>query len=373
MIERLTKLVAIRSVSREEGPIADAVCSDLQQAGLCVSRQGNNLWCEIGDAARPRLLLNSHLDTVPPAHGWTGDPWTPRRTADRLVGLGANDAKGCVTAMIAAVLAVKKRLDCGDRLGGTLILALTAEEEISGAGLGTIVDQLAPLDAAIVGEPTGLVPMIAQRGLLVLRGVARGCSGHPANTPADSANNAILTAARDLTALETFDWGPAHPLLGRCHAHVTMIKGGVARNVIPDACEFFLDIRTTPAESHAGLCRRLRRHLKSDLHIHSDRLVPVQTDPGEAILQAVLRAVSGVAPGGSPTMSDMVFLGGVPSVKIGPGRSSRSHTPDEYIELEELAVGAGAYERIIREYFAGPANVRESETATTAGREGSKP
>jgi acetylornithine deacetylase len=352
MIERLARYVAIPSVSGDEGPLADVVCAELRQAGIPIHRQGNNVWCEVSDVARPRLLLNSHLDTVPPAHGWSNDPWQPQLVDGRLTGLGANDAKGCVTAMIAAVLAMKERLARGQRLGGKVVLALTAEEETSGQGLRTILEQLVPLDAALVGEPTGLVPMIAQRGLLVLRGVARGRSGHPANTPPDSASNAILTAARDLAALPEFDWGPPHPLLGRCHAHVTKIGGGVALNVVPDECEFYLDIRTTPGETHQHLYERLRAALQSELLVRSERLVPVETSVNEPLVSAVRRALPSTQPSGSPAMSDMVFLAGIPSVKIGPGQSARSHTPDEFITAQELADGAAAYERIVGEYFA---------------------
>lgn len=352
LIERLTRYVAIPSVSKQEAALADAVVGDLESAGLRVQRQGNNVWCEIGDAARPRLLLNSHLDTVPPAQGWTGDPWQPRLTDDgRLIGLGANDAKSCVTAMSAAVFATQARLTRGERLGGTVVLALTAEEENSGQGLSTILPILGPIDAALVGEPTNLTPMIAQRGLLILRAMARGRSGHPANTPPDTANNAIMNAARDLLALREFDWGPPHPLLGRCHAHATKIGGGIALNVIPDVCEFHLDIRTTPLEPHRPLFERLQAALKSELHVHSERLVPVDTPPEAAIVRAVLRACPDARPAGSAAMSDMVFLKGIPAVKIGPGQSPRSHTPDEFIFARELADGAAAYGRMIWEYF----------------------
>jgi len=350
MIERLARYVATRSLSRQESELADLVAAELTHGGLAVHRQGNNVWCELGDAERPRLLLNSHLDTVPPGSGWSHDPWAPRRVDGRLVGLGANDAKGCVAALLTAALATRSRLERGEPLGGTLVLALTAEEEISGQGLGTILDQLRPLDAALVGEPTGLVPMTAQRGLLILRGTARGRSAHPANTPMDSTDNAVFTAARDLAALRDFDWGPAHALLGRCHAHVTKISGGVALNVVPDVCEFHLDIRTTPEESHQCLYERLARTLRSELAIHSARLVPVETDLNAPIVRAIRRALPGVELAGSPAMSDMVFLSGVPSVKIGPGLSARSHTPDEFITEDELAAGTAAYERIIDEF-----------------------
>src|SRR5262249_7181703 len=160
-----------------------------------------------------------------------------------------------------------------------------------GNGLSTILEHLRPIDAALVGEPTGMTPMIAQRGLLILKAIARGRSAHPAHTSPSQADNAIMTAAQDLLRLPQFDWGAEHPLLGRCHAHVTMINGGVARNVIPDQCEFFLDVRTTPCESHRALHDRLRAYLRSELHVHSERLVPVETRPDQHIVQAVRRAL----------------------------------------------------------------------------------
>ena len=369
MIARLERYVGLRSVSGQEHAIADAVCDDLRNAGLRVQRRGNNLWCVLGDRPWPRLLLNSHLDTVPPGDGWSGDPCELRRVGDRLIGLGANDAKGCVVAMIEAVLRLRSSLHEGGRLGGTVVLALTAEEETSGQGLATILDELLPLDAAIVGEPTKMMPMIAQRGLLILRGVTRGRSAHPAGTTPDRAENAVLTAARELLRLRDFDWGPTHPLLGRCHGHVTMIRGGVARNVIPDACEFYLDVRTTPAESHRELYERLRRHLRCELHIHSDRLAPTETDASEVIVQAVQNAMPGALPAGSPAMSDMVYLRGTASVKIGPGDSARSHAPNEYVLPEELQAGAEGYQRIVREYFDLMARAGEDSTAVCAQTE----
>lgn len=351
MIDRLGRMVAVRSVSGEEAALADLLTAELSAEGLAVQRSAANLWCAVGDQPRPRLLLNSHIDTVPPGAGWSGDPWTLRTIGERLTGLGANDAKGCVTAMTECALRLQCRLRRGETLGGTVVLALTAEEETSGPGLSAILPALAPLDAALVGEPTGLTPMIAQRGLLILRCVARGRSGHPANTPSGGGDNAIHTAAADISALHALDWGPAHPLLGRCHAHVTMIAGGVARNVVPDTCEFFVDIRTTPPERHADLVQRARAAARSEVHVHSDRLEAMETPADSVIVQAVRTALPEGRPAGSPAMSDMVFLTGVPAVKIGPGETRRSHTADEYVTAAELQAGADAYERIALEYF----------------------
>ena len=176
-----------------------------------------------------------------------------RRLADRLIGLGANDAKGCVTAMIEASLAAARHGRQGGNLGGTIVLALTAQEETAGEGLAEILDRLRPLDAAVVGEPTGLTPMTAQRGLLILEATARGRTAHPGNTPPQAAENAIVAAAEDVLRLREFDWGKSHPRLGPPHGNVTMIRGGIAHNVIPDACEFCIDVRTTPLESHPAL------------------------------------------------------------------------------------------------------------------------
>ncbi len=357
LANRLLRWVATPSVSRQEDALADLVAAELTHAGLNVRRHLNNIWCELGDAPRPRLLLNSHLDTVPPASGWTHDPHTPRDDGQRLIGLGANDAKGCGAAMCEALLRMQESMTAGRPLCGTLILALTAEEEISGRGLAEVLPQFGPIDAALVGEPTGLTPMIAQRGLLVLRCASAGRTSHPANTPADAPTNAIQNAVDALRRLREFDWGEPHELLGRCHAHVTRIQGGMANNVIPDRCEFVLDIRSTPRESHAALRARLSAFLAEagcEVAVCSDRLVPVHTPADAGIVRAVQRALPGAVPAGSPAMSDMVFLAGVPSVKIGPGHSPRSHTPDEFILWDELRGGADAYERIVREYFAEP-------------------
>lgn len=367
VIDRLMRLVSIRSLSRDEGAVADAAAAELAAFGLEVFRQGNNIWTQFGDAPRPRLMLNSHLDTVPPGQAWSGDPWTPRRREGRTIALGANDAKGCVSAMMEAALSLAGDLRIGKKLGGTVVLALTAEEETSGAGLSTILDRLAPIDAALVGEPTGLVPMTAQRGLLILRLLSTGRTGHPAHTPPAQAENAIHAAAADIAALTALDFGPTHPLLGKCHMHVTQISGGVARNVIPDACETWLDVRTTPLQPHAALVERLRACVRGRVHVHSDRLVPVETPLDAAIVLAALRALPGLAPTGSPAMSDMVFLAGTPSAKIGPGQPARSHTPDEFVLDEELVAGADAYRRIVREYFSvvrGELEAQSSERAT---------
>ena len=152
--------------------------------------------------------------------------------------------------LLAAFELAKQPLD------GEVVVALSAEEETGGQGIATILDQLGALDAAVVGEPTGLRVCAAQRGMLVLKCTARGQSGHVAHAQMLGAENAIHKAARDIAKIAAMDF-PAHPLLGTQKAQVTQISGGLRRNQVPDACEFFMDLRTGPDQDHDGPVRRL--------------------------------------------------------------------------------------------------------------------
>jgi acetylornithine deacetylase len=344
----LETLVATPSVSGQEGRIADQVASWAEGWGARVRRQGNNLWFTAGSGPR-RLLVNSHLDTVPPCAGWTLEPQVPVWREGCLYGLGSNDAKGCVTSML---LAARSVLENPQALAGKgeVVFAFTAEEETGGAGLGTVLPELGPLDAAIVGEPTGLKPCTAQRGMLLLRCVAQGRSAHVAHALAAEAQNAIHLAAQDISTLAELRF-PAHPLLGEARAQVTQIQGGLARNQVPDRCEFFVDIRTTPGMDHAAVASHLSGVLRSQVQIHSARYLPKATSAGEPIVRAAIAASEGTSPVGSSTASDWAFLGQVPAVKVGPGDTLRSHKPDEYLSLVELEAGVAFYQRLIHGYF----------------------
>lgn len=343
--ELLTLLVGTPSVSGEEGPLADLVQNLIAAQGFEVHRQGHNLWFTFGRKGGSRLLLNSHLDTVPPSAGWEGDPFTPVWHGPRLQGLGANDAKGCVAALLLSAFELSKQ-----DLDGEVAVALTAEEETGGQGIATILDQLGPLDAAVVGEPTGLRVCAAQRGMLLLKCTARGTSGHVANAQMLGAENAIHKAARDIAKVAAMDF-PAHPLLGSQKAQVTQISGGLRRNQVPDACEFFIDLRTGPEQDHEALALDFQRQLESEVAIHSKRYLPKGTDPQHAIVRAALQAAKKAGPVGSGTTSDWAFLGGLPAVKVGPGDTFRSHHPNEYLTIQELEAGAAFYAALVPSFF----------------------
>jgi acetylornithine deacetylase len=343
--ELLTLLVGTPSVSGEEGPLADLVQDLVASQGFEPHRSGNNLWFSFGTRGGPRLLLNSHLDTVPPCAGWEGDPFTPVWNGARLQGLGANDAKGCVAALLLASLELSQQ-----PLEGEVVVALSAEEETGGQGIATILEPLGAFDGAVIGEPTGLRICAAQRGLLVLKCTARGQSGHVAHAQMLGAENAIHKAARDITKVAAMDFAP-HPLLGSQKAQVTQIQGGLRRNQVPDACEFFIDLRTGPDQDHDDLAATFQRQLESEVVIHSKRYLPKGTDPAHPIVRAALQAAGKVGPVGSGTTSDWAFLGGIPAVKAGPGDTFRSHRPNEYLTLPELEAGAAFYAQLATTFF----------------------
>ncbi|MBU8899770.1 peptidase M20 [Corallococcus sp. H22C18031201] len=344
--ELLTALVATPSVSGDEARLADTVSTWAEGWGARVHRQGHNVWFSVGSGPR-RLLVNSHLDTVKPCAGWSTEPHVPVWKDDALYGLGANDAKGCVASML---LTARTFLSEGAPAGGELVFAFTAEEETGGKGLGTMLSELGPLDAAVVGEPTGLKPCTAQRGMLLLKCVAHGRSGHVAHAHANGADNAIHRAARDIHVLSELRF-PAHELLGEARPQVTQVSGGISRNQVPDQCEFFVDLRTTPGMDHAQVAQHVAGVLESDVRVHSARYLPKSTSASEAIVRAAVTA-SGVGPVGSSTASDWAFLGSVPTVKVGPGDTHRSHQANEFLTRAELEAGIAFYGSLLRGYFA---------------------
>lgn len=321
----------------------------LEELGLRPRRAGANLVFEVGTGA-PRVLLVSHVDTVPAADDWVADPFAGRWEGGRLVGLGANDAKGCVAALVGAALSLRRGASRSRSQPGTAVFAFTVEEETGGvAGISALLPEIGPLDAAVVGEPTGLLPCAAQRGMLILRCEAHGVAAHVAHGGAR--DNAVHRAARDITRLEALRW-PAHPLLGATQAQVTLVEGGRARNQVPARCTFWVDLRTTPDLLPAALLSQIQAALESRVQVYSDRYAARATDVAEPIVRAALVATGASETIGSATTSDWAFLPpSLPAVKLGPGESQRSHTAQEYLLASELQRGVQVYHDTITNYF----------------------
>lgn len=290
----------------------------------------------VGDIKAPgaSILLNSHMDTVPPVDGWESDPFYPRIQGDKITGLGSNDAGASVVTMMASYHQLKDRL--GDSLN--LMLLICAEEEVSGSnGISSVLPMLGDLDAVIVGEPTGMAPAVAERGLMVLDGEVRGKAGHAARK---EGQNAIYEAMDDLRAIGQLEFSEGSEWLSKPGAQVTMISAGTRHNVVPDLCRYVVDVRSNDRYGNERLLEVIRSVCKARLTPRSTRLKSTGLDTHHFLMEAI--RAKGLAPFGSSTLSDMALIP-YPAIKMGPGESSRSHTAGEYIKKSELNQGVEAY------------------------------
>ena len=341
IVQLLSEFVSIRSVSGDEARLADRIGEICREAGVPATRRGRNVVAVRGEGA-PRLLLNSHLDTVPPVEGWTADPWSPRVADGRLIGLGSNDAKASVAALLEAFLTSPLPGS------GSLLFAATCDEETGGEGMETLAAGL-DFDDAIVGEPNGFAVAISQKGLVKLKLTARGRAGHAARP--HLADNAIVRAAKDILAVEGLEFTVEDPHLGKPTAAVTVVKGGVRSNVVPDLCELTVDARTIGGFDNEAMIAAIRKAVSSDVEVLSARLKPVQGDPASRIARAALSAVGGGKTGGFASVSDLAHLSGKPAIVFGPGAPSQSHRADESIALDALVEAPGVYRKTIAAYF----------------------
>ena len=338
-VELLKHLIATPSVSRSEEQAANVMEQAIRDLGFQPRREANNVWAldPHFDENRPTLLLNAHLDTVKPVATWTRNPYCPEQDGDVLYGLGSNDCGGGLVSL----LQVFAWLTAKEQPYNVIYLA-SAEEEVSGKdGISRVLPLLPPVEIAIVGEPTGMQPAIAEKGLMVLDVVAHGTSGHAAR---GEGVNAIYEALEDLHFLHTHKFRKVSDLLGPPIMNVTMIHAGTQHNVVPDRCEMVVDIRTNEFYQNEFVFEFLKKRLKSEVTARSFRLHSSRIDPQHPIVRRCKSM--GLKPFGSPTLSDQALMS-FPSLKLGPGESSRSHSADEFIRISEIAAAIETYIRLL--------------------------
>lgn len=347
-IEHLRHLIATPSFSREETATANLWQEWLTAQGAGdVRRLQNNVYVLASDfdPAKPILMLNSHHDTVKPSPSYTRNPFSPDVEGDMLYGLGSNDAGGCGVALACAFLALKDNPD----LPVNLMLAITAAEEVMGEhGMRAFLPHLAEEgltpDMVLVGEPTCMQPAIAERGLLVLDCTAEGKAGHAAR---NEGINALYRAIEDIERLRNFTTDKVSEILGPIKVNVTMMQCGTQHNVVPDRCSYVADVRTTDAYSNEETVELLRKCVKwSEITPRSTRVQASVIDMNHPLVKSAVNL--GKTPFVSPTTSDMAQMHGIPSLKMGPGDSARSHTADEYIRLSEIEDGIQTYIQLIK-------------------------
>ena len=338
-VELLKKLIATPSVSRNEKDAADIMEQTIRSYGFEPQREANNLWIidPHYDESRPTLLLNAHIDTVKPVASWSRDPFSPDVEDGVLYGLGSNDCGGglCSLFQIFRMLTEKPQ-------SYNLIYLASAEEEVSGKdGITRALPLLPHIDLAIVGEPTGMNPAVAEKGLMVLDVIAHGKSGHAAR---NEGVNAIYEALDDMRWIRDYKFEKVSEFLGPTKMTLTVVNAGTQHNVIPDKCTMLVDIRTNEFYDNEEVYEFIRQHLKSEVKAHSFRLKSSRIDPEHPLIRKCV--AMGMKPFGSPTLSDQALMH-FPSFKLGPGESSRSHSANEFIRISEIRDAIVKYETLL--------------------------
>ncbi|AKD04615.1 M20 family metallo-hydrolase [Pontibacter korlensis] len=342
-VELLKSLIQTPSFSKEEDKTADLIAQFLKRHGVVeVHRQLNNVWAfnQNYNPQLPTLLLNSHHDTVKPNASYTRNPFEASVEDGKLYGLGSNDAGGCLVSLIATFLHFYHQQD----LKYNLVLAATAEEEISGQnGLEVILSQLGNLEAAIVGEPTEMHLAVAEKGLMVLDCTAKGKAGHAAR---EEGINAIYEALTDIEWFRNYTFPEVSEHLGPVKMSVTIVQAGSQHNVVPDSCTFTVDVRLTDAYTMEEVLETIQQHVKAEVKPRSMRLRPSSIPMEHPLVQTGI--IMGRQTYGSPTTSDQALLP-IPSLKMGPGFSGRSHMADEFIYLREIEEGIQLYIQLLEQ------------------------
>lgn len=338
-VQLLKKLIATPSVSRNEKDAADIMEQTIRSYGFEPQREANNLWIidPHYDESRPTLLLNAHIDTVKPVASWSRDPFSPDVEDGVLYGLGSNDCGGglCSLLQIFRMLTEKPQ-------SYNLIYLASAEEEVSGKdGITRALPLLPHIDLAIVGEPTGMNPAVAEKGLMVLDVIAHGKSGHAAR---NEGVNAIYEALDDMRWIRDYKFEKVSEFLGPTKMTLTVVNAGTQHNVIPDKCTMLVDIRTNEFYDNEEVYEWIRQHLKSEVKAHSFRLKSSRIDPEHPLIRKCV--AMGMKPFGSPTLSDQALMH-FPSFKLGPGESSRSHSANEFIRISEIRDAIAKYETLL--------------------------
>lgn len=335
----LSQLIATPSTSRNEKDAADIMEKALHNYGFTPHREANNVWVIAPhfDEQKPTLLLNAHIDTVKPVDSWKRDPFAPTIEGDTLYGLGCNDCGGglCSLLQIFRMLTEKPQ-------NYNLIYLASAEEEVSGKdGISRALPLLPKIDLAIVGEPTGMQPAVAEKGLMVLDVIAHGKSGHAAR---NEGLNAIYEALDDMRWIRDYKFEKVSPFLGPTKMTLTVVNAGTQHNVIPDKCTMLVDIRTNEFYDNEEVYHFICQHLKSEVKAHSFRLKSSRIDPEHPLIKKCV--AMGMKPFGSPTLSDQALMP-FSSFKLGPGESSRSHSADEFIRISEIADAIAKYKELL--------------------------
>jgi len=339
-IQLLQDLISIQSFSSQEDQTANRIEDWFKEHEIPFERSNNNVYAfnQYFDKSKPTLLLNSHHDTVRPNRAYTRDPYQPEIIDGKLYGLGSNDAGGALVSLIAVFTHFYGHKD----LNYNLVVVASAEEESSGKnGLNSVLPLLPTIDVAIVGEPTLMKLAISEKGLVVFDVKVKGTPGHAAHPNDD---NPILKSIEVLQWLKNFTFDKSSETLGDVKLTVTQINAGSQHNVIPSEVHIVVDVRVNDQYSNQEITDLLQAKAPCEITPRSLRLNSSSIPKNHPLVKAGMELDRPTY--GSPTLSDQSVLT-CPSLKLGPGDSTRSHTADEYIFIDEIDEAIKLYSSIL--------------------------
>lgn len=353
----LTELIRFRSVVGQPNAaitswIADYLGRFGIEAQILPGPEGDraNLFATIGPRDVPGLVLSGHMDVVPAEEPqWSADPFRLRAEGDRLFGRGTSDMKGFLAAVLATVPALAAL-----KPARPIHIAFSYDEEAGCRGVPHLIARLPSLcalpEAAVIGEPSGLRPILAHKGKAAARVEIHGRSGHSSRP--DLGLNAIHAMGRVIAAAEEavmrLRSGPLDPVFEPPYSTIQIgtIRGGEALNIIPERCSLEIEARAIAGASPAALLEPVREALeRSRAHGFETNWQPIAAYPAlslpaEAPIARMLSRITGAPP--LPAVSYGTEAGlyqaaGIDAIICGPGDIARAHKPDEYITREELA------------------------------------
>ncbi len=340
-IELLKNLIETPSFSSEEDKTADLIENWFSENKIPCVRTSNNVWATNlhFKEGKPTILLNSHHDTVKPNNGYTKDPFKAIEEEGKLYGLGSNDAGGCLVSLIATFTYFYNNKN----LEYNLVLVASAEEESSGQnGMNSMLEYIPKIDVAIVGEPTLMNLAVAEKGLVVFDAKVKGTPSHAAHPNND---NAIYNTVKVLEWFQNYKFEKKSPILGDVKMTITQINAGKQHNAVPAEVELVVDVRVNDKYSNKEIADILKKNAPcSGIEPRSLRLNSSSIPISHPLVEAGVEL--GRETYGSPTLSDQAVLS-CPSLKLGPGDSTRSHTADEFIYVAEIEEGIDIYIQLL--------------------------
>jgi acetylornithine deacetylase len=341
-IALLQDLIRLESFSGAEDRTASRIEEWFSSYEIPFQRKDNNIWAtnKHFDIQKPTLLLNSHHDTVHPNQGYTRNPYSPDIEDGKLYGLGSNDAGGALVSLIACFTHFYNQ----ENLDYNLLMVASAEEESAGKkSLRYLIPNLPKIDVAIVGEPTLMDLAIAEKGLVVFDLSLKGTASHAAHPNED---NPLMKLPKLLKAIDELEFDKVSPLLGPVKATLTQVNAGSQHNVVPSEVNMVLDVRVNECYSNKEIEQIIKSSLDCEVKARSLRLRSSSINPDHPLVKAGITL--GKKTYGSPTLSDQAGLD-CPSLKLGPGDSTRSHSANEFIFVREIEEGITFYINLLNQ------------------------